>query len=282
MADSIRNAVREQALGQGDTRDATSVLNRTYRAGYSFKRPVDFVERWVESGMSRDEVDLLVDTMHARVHLDRDTLDNSSFARAIAKTHAPGYDPADDNDADAFTKTGHTDISVIDSQVSGYFDPSFTTATTTDQGGILYLADSAKVDADGRLIKGQEMDTCRMHKSDWFRYAGHNPFDREAMTLSNLMSASCVSKAVGCAQMTMSGYGFDDGMVVSKKFADEYRIRDANGNLRPLVKQDKISDLYGNKGVICEIVDPDMGRHLRDRRSRYVGRGRAGQRRHVL
>lgn len=258
MADSIRNAVREQALGQGDVREATSVLNRTYRAGYSFKRPVDFVERWVESGMSREEVDLLVDTMHARVHLDRDTLDNSSFARAIAKTHASGYDPADDNDADAFTKTGHTDISVIDSQVSGYFDPSFTTATTTDQGGILYLADSAKVDADGRLIKGQEMDTCRMHKSDWFRYAGHNPFDREAMTLSNLMSASCVSKPVGCAQMTMSGYGFDDGMVVSKKFADEYRIRDANGNLRPLVKQDKISDLYGNKGVICEIVDPDM------------------------
>lgn len=257
MADSIRAVVREQALGTGDTRENATSLNATYRKGYGYKRPLDFVQRMQDNGFEPDEVRLIVDTMRSRVHMSREIIDGSNFARA-AQLETAHWDKADDNHMDAYIKTGQRDISVIPREVSGYFDPTFTTATSTDQGGILYLCESAKVAQDGHIIKGEDGDLCRMHKSDWFRYAGHSPFDREAMTLSNLMSASSVTKPVGVAQMTISGYGFDDGLVVSKRFAETHMVRNANDELRGLIKQDKLSDLYGNKGVISEIIDTDL------------------------
>lgn len=86
----------------------------------------------------------------------------------------------------------------------------------------------------------------------------YNPFDRRQMTFGNLVRAACVTKGVKTAQMTFGGWTFDDGYVVSKDFADKYRILGSDGNMRSLVKGDKISDMNGNKGVISLVVDPNM------------------------
>src|SRR5699024_141264 len=86
------------------------------------------------------------------------------------------------------------------------------------------------------------------------------PLDRQYMTISNWLQAERVTPDVNVSQMTFGGWNQDDGVVVSKRFADEYKLRDSTGQMRSLTIGDKISDFNGNKGVINLIVDPEMSK----------------------
>ena len=81
------------------------------------------------------------------------------------------------------------------------------------------------------------------------------PADRAQMVTSNLQSASGVAgwtereladgskvQGVGVAQLTLQGLTFDDGALVSKKFADEHQVVFEGGELRSLVIGDKVCD----------------------------------------
>ncbi len=101
-------------------------------------------------------------------------------------------------------------------------------------------------------------DRCAFFKHDVARNMSFNTFDRQNMTLSNVLQASAITRPANVALMTFGGWTMDDPIVVSKKFASEYRMRNRDGHLRDLVAGDKISDLHGNKGVISLVIDPDM------------------------
>ena len=102
------------------------------------------------------------------------------------------------------------------------------------------------------------MPASPLMKNEACAYLDYVPFDRRQMTFNNLLKASCVAKEIHTAQMTFGGWTFDDGYVVSKEFAETYKIRGVDGQMRPLTVGDKISDMNGNKGVISLVVDPDM------------------------
>lgn len=244
---------------------ATTSLNGVYRRLYSERHPVDFLDKSKEEGLSEDWCKAILETEARRVRYGNDIKEESTInADYQANNRAQFEDDAsvvadkyNDNFANAYNLTGGRNMSIMTEEGDGYFDP-VVTGTSTNQGITRYLVESAEVDHDGSIIRGELDDRCPLMKHPDCRYMRFNPFDRQQMTASNLMRASAITKPVNVAQMTFGGWTFDDPVVVSKKFAEEYQIRATDGEMRNLVIGDKISDLHGNKGVISLIVDPDM------------------------
>ena len=244
----------------------TTSVNRVYRRLYDERHPVDFIERSREEGLSEDWCRTILETEGRRVRYGNDIKEGSTINADYQAHNRQQFEDVDevnvaslenDNFGDAYHLTGRRNMSIMTAEGDGYFDP-VVTGTSTNQGITRYLVESAQVNADGSITRGALDDRCPLMKHPDCRYMGFNPFDRQQMTASNLMRASAVTKPVNVAQMTFGGWTFDDPVVVSKKFAEEYQIRATDGTMRNLIVGDKVSDLHGNKGVISLVVDPDM------------------------
>src|SRR5699024_7928856 len=87
-----------------------------------------------------------------------------------------------------------------------------------------------------------------------------DPGDRSMMGANQYMKSRNVEKSV-VALMTYKGYTFEDGAVVSEKFAKEQgeivNGYDEEGNIKPLQIGDKISDMHGNKATISYIANEE-------------------------
>ena len=238
---------------------ATSV-NKTYRELYGNHRDSDFLEQYEEQGMPKHVLDAMIKSESQKVRYPNEVRDGSTVD-AEYRMDNYGKDIANDNTADPYNLTGNRNMSVLTSESDGYFDPIASNATTINQGIAKFLCESAKVDDDGHIIQGDtegpgsRTSLMNIPEAEFMKY---NPFDRENMTISNWLQAESVTKDVNVAQMTFGGWNQDDGIVISKKFAENYMVRDSNGEMRHLQVGDKISDMNGNKGVISLVVDPDM------------------------
>lgn len=242
----------------------TTSLNGVYRRLYDERYPIDYMERSREEGLPDDWRKAILETAGRRVRYGNDIKEGSTINADYQARNRQQFDDdiniaslENDNFGDAYHLTGRRNMSVMTQEGDGYYDP-IATATSTNQGITRYLVESAKVNPDGSITRGDLDDRCPFMKLEDMRYSAHNPFDRQQMTFSNGMRASAITKPVHVAQMTFGGWTFDDPVVVSKKFAEEYQIRATDGQMRNLVVGDKVSDLHGNKGVISLIVDPDM------------------------
>lgn len=243
----------------------TTSVNGVYRRLYDERHPIDFMERSQEEGLPESWRKAILETEGRRVRYGNDIKEGSTINADYQAHNRQQFEDDDvniaslenDNFGDAYHLTGRRNMSIMTAEGDGYFDP-IATATSTNQGITRYLVESAKVNPDGSIERGDLDDRCPLMKHSDMRYSGFNPFDRQQMTFSNGMRASAITKPVNVAQMTFGGWTFDDPVVVSKKFAEEYQIRATDGQMRNLVVGDKVSDLHGNKGVISLVVDPDM------------------------
>lgn len=260
MRENIRYQIRQDFLSasRDGTYGAPTSVNDTYRHLYDERHDYDFVQQFREQGMEEDVLWAIVETEAARVRYPNAVRDGSTIhAEYTARTY--GRDMANDNTGDAFVLTGGRNMAVLTEESDGYFDPIATTATSTNQGTLRYLVQGAQVAPDGRIIPSADKSArCAIMNHELARYMEFNPFDRQNMTISNLMQASAVTRPVHVAQMTFGGWTMDDPVVVSKKFAQEYKMRTRDGRLRDMVEGDKVTDPYGNKGVIAKVIDPDM------------------------
>ena len=118
----------------------------------------------------------------------------------------------------------------------------------------------SKVDADGHIIPSENKDArCALMNHPFMANSKYDPFDRINMTISNIMQASALTDPVNIVQTQVEGWNMDDGFVVTKKFADGYKMRNRDGYMRSLVVGDKLSDGHGNKGVISRVLpEEDM------------------------
>lgn len=264
MIKNIKYQMRQDLmLSKSETHagKATSV-NKTYRELYGNHRDVDFLTQYKEQGMPDHVLNAMIKSESQKVRYPNEVRDGSTVD-AEYRMNNYGKDIADDNTADAYNLTGNRNMSVLTSESDGYFDPIASNATTTNQGIAKFLCESAKVDDDGHIVQGDtegpgsRTSLMNIPEAEFMKY---NPFDRENMTISNWLQAESVTKDVNVAQMTFGGWNQDDGIVISKKFADSYKLRDSEGNMRPLQVGDKISDMNGNKGVISLVVDPEMSK----------------------
>lgn len=262
MVSSIKYRIRQDALefassGSGEFGSCYS-LNNTYSHLYDTRHNYDFIKEFEEQGMSRENIEALIKTEGSRVRYQSRFRDNSTIY-AKHSYDLDYYDKLNDLAYTPFNLTNNRDISILSEESDGYFDPIMTTATSTNQGSLRYMVEGCKVDDDGFLIKSDdENDRNILMKQDFMKYVGYNPFDRQNMTVSNILQASSISEPSNTALMNFGGWNQDDGIVISKDYAKKTRMRGADGNLRDLMVGDKLSDLHGNKGVVSLIVDKDM------------------------
>ncbi|MDH2391582.1 hypothetical protein QCN29_22940 [Streptomyces sp. HNM0663] len=261
--------------GRSETGEPSS-LNAVYSQLYGTKHPVDFIERATtyqldeSTGEIKGHLDewtaAILQTEARRVRYSNEIKAGSTIY-AEYRAQRDRTDPADDNRFDAWRLTGGRNMTVLTGKdrnnvaaPSGYFDPVMT-GGATNQGIVRYLTTQAQVDADGRIVPGDESvagqraPLMALPELETLRY---DPFDRQQMTASTIMQSAEVTAPAKTALMTFGGWTADDPIVVSKEFAERHRIRGAGGQERDLVVGDKISDLHGNKGVISLIVDRDM------------------------
>ncbi|MFJ1733157.1 hypothetical protein [Streptomyces sp. NPDC088254] len=261
--------------GRSETGEPSS-LNTVYSQLYGTKHPIDFIERATtyqldeSTGEIKEHLDewtaAILQTEARRVRYSNEIKAGSTIY-AEYRAQRDRTDPADDNRFDAWRLTGGRNMTVLTGKdrnnvaaPSGYFDPVMT-GGATNQGIVRYLTTQAQVDADGRIVPGDESvagqraPLMALPELETLRY---DPFDRQQMTASTIMQSSEVTAPAKTALMTFGGWTADDPIVVSKEFAERHRIRGAGGQERDLVVGDKISDLHGNKGVISLIVDRDM------------------------
>lgn len=150
---------------------------------------------------------------------------------------------------------------VLDEEFDGIFDITLT-ATAKNAGTVRYVLPGVKVDSTTGKPKPVEYDwhdhsiAAPLMNDELLKYAAHDSHDRIIMASTNIITAPHTPRGVGVAFMNINGDTYEDAVVVSKAFANKYIVEGADGNLRPLIPQDKILDSHGNKGVIARVVDP--------------------------
>lgn len=152
-------------------------------------------------------------------------------------------------------------LRVLGEFFDGVFDENMT-ATAKNQGIVRYLVSEATVNNEtGKVTpaprgRGHRKPQCALMKDSLFKEKYFDTWDRRLMASTQVLTALHTPRNVGVAMMNFKGWNFDDGFLVSKKFAEENSIIGKDGNLRPLIAQDKLSDMHGNKGVISKVIDP--------------------------
>lgn len=258
MIQNIRYTLRYDLMdGDSEHTEDNVGLNNTYRQLYGEKKDYDFVKQYQEQGMDQKYIDAIVKTEAEKVRYSNDIRDGSTIDAAYQAEH-DNADLANDNNNNAYSLTGGRDMSILTEESDGYFDPIASNATTTNQGIVRFLTKDAQVDDNGRITPGDKNSRCSIFDLDDTKHMNYDPFDRQNMTISNILHSNSITPKIGVALTTIDGWNQDDGVVVSKDFAEKFQVRGEDGKLRPAKIGDKILDYHGNKGVINLVVDPNM------------------------
>lgn len=173
----------------------------------------------------------------------------------VANTNV--HDWVDDREHSGQGLTGHAETSHITEKESAYFD--FRRLPTDKKvASTRYMVSGAEVAEDGSINPGKPMDRSPLTEHPAMQYSDCDPHNRQQMGQGNLNHCTSVDlKPVAFAQAPLGGWTQDDGMVVSKAYAESHPLVGKDG-VRPLMAGDKIGETHGNKGVISLVVDPDM------------------------
>lgn len=257
MHETIGYTVRNNLMTHRSEVGEPTALNTVYRGLYGHKLPENYTELTAEEGMSPELRDSVLDTMGRRVRYTKDIADGASLRSKLFATRH-GKDFLNDNTRDALSLTVGRDMTTLSGDIgSGYYDPEMT-GTAYNHGAVRYLAESATVGPDGFMVKGEEGDRAPLMKESWLKNIQFNQHSRRNMMLGAVLQASAITPGTSVAMTELKGWNFEDGIVVSKEYAESHMIRATDGEMRPLKVGDKLSDLHGNKGVISLVVDPEM------------------------
>lgn len=149
------------------------------------------------------------------------------------------------------------DLRTIPEEWQKYVDREMTGIGKT-MGASLFLGDDVTINPDGSLSAPTTRSYAKsaLHKLPLFKYDVYDPADRNIMAFNQAIRNVPLDQ-VNVAMMTMSGYTENDAAVVTAKYANNHKIMGQMGQLRPLRRGDKITDLHGNKSTISEIIDPN-------------------------
>ena len=264
LKQAVQYQIRSDMMagGNGHVGTTTSVNNAYHHLYYTRYELDKEYQAQMMDGMEPELFDAIIKTNARRVRYSNVIQEGSSVnadyqwemkkSRGMRPTEA-----INDTVMDPFVLTGRRNMAIIDEKSDGYFDRSLS-ATSKNQSSVRYLVEGAKVTDDGVIEPGDKSDEAPLMKLDIFRNKDFNPWDRNLMAATQVLTCRRMARRVNTAQMTFGGWTFDDGYVVSKKFAEANPIRGVGNEFRPLIVGDKISDMNGNKGVISLVVDPEM------------------------
>lgn len=250
IANTMVDAYRRESVGEPTN------LNGLYKRLYSTRHEVDFMERSAEEGLSPEIREAILATEARRIRYPNSLKDGSTIYAEYMSRDKSEADRRNDNNLNMYNLTGQRDMSQLDEKSDGYFDRVLT-SDSTNQGIVRFLVESARVE-NGQIIQGDFDDSTPLMKLDELQFGEYDAWDRRRMTGANMLVASAVTEPLGVAMMTFGGFNADDPFIISKETAERYKVRAKNGEMRPLVVGDKLSDEHGNKGVISLIIDREM------------------------
>ena len=250
----VANDVGQMRTEVGTPTSVNSVLRRLYDT----RHPADFLESSAAEGMSYEDREAILRTEGLRVRYPNSVTEGSTAMGWFMAAERGEITMRNDMSRDGLVRTGGRNMALLEPKAAaGIFDPIMA-GMARNQGSVRYLVPSATVNADGSIIPGDPTDRVPVAATSHGRAMGYDTWDRQNMSLSNLMRASSVASGARTAMTQLNGWNFEDGMIVSTSFAAGNRIRGTDGQLRNLLVGDKLSDSHGNKGVISLIVDPQM------------------------
>lgn len=158
-------------------------------------------------------------------------------------------------------------IRVLTDAFDGIFDRDMT-GTAKTAGAVRYLVDGAQVDpVTGKVIETDKDAVCPIMADPLFENRTLDTWDRRQMASSQILTALHTPRHVGAAMLNIKGWNFDDGFLVTKRFAEENAIKDAtryheyaerhNGKQPPqeLVDIDSVKSLF--TGTMSEMYDAE-------------------------
>lgn len=276
MKQAISKEIHRAAFSQPHeykfTPKSTS-LNTVYRHTYDTAMlEEDYYDNLPKdpSNPTKEEVTFLnvIKTLKNRCRFPNDYGEGSTTMTQSMLEH-PTRDEAKSYDYYYSDLNDNENLRVLGEFYDGIFDADLT-GTAKTQGLVRYLVEGATVDSSTGKVTPVEYDVngplpqCALMSDELFRHKDFNTWDRREMAGSQVLTALHTPRRVGVAMMNFKGWNVEDGFIVSKRFAEQNAIKgaqlDENGNriLRPLMIQDKLSDMNGNKGVIAIVVDPDL------------------------
>lgn len=258
LKDAIRDNIRRDLMQTGEQVGTPTSVNNVVRHLYETRYGLDFYEKSAEGGMSPELRKAIIETNRSRIKLDPKLMDESGRIALYLNRTLRDHDDLDDYKMDAMTLSDGRNLAIMEEPGDGMFDPYFTGNGPSQ--GVRYLVRGAKVDETGHVIPSKDL-TARCAMVEYLRDAGRTPdfdaVDRMNMTGNGLLHGLRETRPVGMAQVSFGLSTFEDGIVVSKQFANENMVEGTDGKMRPLMKGDKL-ECHGNKGVISFVIDPNM------------------------
>lgn len=259
-----------EALYSGEEHHENSVgFSSVYSKLKSEHLPLNYKEEMIKAGMSKDVLKAIMDTAKLQCTWENaaEIRENSTLladvkhsaiksARDGSLSSQQLNEIVNDNFRNLYDIMGRNNINQLGHWCDGLFDLSMTSGAK-NQGINIYLNPDSNINLDGTITPAENIYK-KVPILEHMRYSDYDAWDRVQMTTSNFMRALRIAEKTKTAQMEFGGWTFDDGYVISKKFAEQYQVKDAEtGEMRSLMIGDKISDNHGNKGVISLVIDPE-------------------------
>ena len=232
-----------------------SSLNRLYRKSAGQRFAEDYVEdNEKRIGNTQARVVIMTERMRCKFRNEYD--EGASMRGAIDyEKHDHAVRPT----FDALDKTGGRNIRESHAFYRGIFDMT-ATGLAKQAGMVRYMAIGSKVDPEtGRLMKSDVSEKTALTALPEMAYLDYCDPARANMSIGQYLKAHDIDLNARVATMNFNGFGFDDGVIISKQWAEKMSHPSLDGDgRRAVIAGDKVMGLVdGNKGIAPVIIDPE-------------------------
>lgn len=230
-------------------------LNRLYRKSAGQRFAEDYVED-SEKRIGNTQARVVIMTERMRCKFRNEYDEKASMRGAIDyEKHNYAVRPT----FDALDKTGGRNIRESHAFYRGIFDMT-ATGLAKQAGMVRYMTIGSKVDPEtGRLVKSEVSEKTALTALPEMAYLDYCDPARANMSIGQYLKAHDIDLNARVATMNFNGFGFDDGVIISKQWAEKMSHPSLDGNgRRAVVAGDKVMGLVdGNKGIAPVIIDPE-------------------------
>lgn len=234
----------------------TAILNNVYKHMYDMALDVDDYKRMLaEKDPEQLETNKrIIRTLAGRCRFPNEYGEGAS-TMAQSYLDNPTAKEAQNFDYYYSDLMDNENIRVLSSTFDGIFDTKLT-GTAKNAGLVRYTTENVQIDdLTGKVTAADITDEAPLSKDSLFAYSNHDTWDRYQMSTSQLLTALHTPRHVGVALMTVNGWNTDDGMPVSKRFAEANKIKD-------MTKYKAYADSHDGMQPPYDLVDIDLVQRL--------------------
>ena len=258
MLKAIAANVSRDIISESESHTSSTKLNYIYRRVYDERYPLNQYELIREEGLSDEDFEARLETQKGRVHFPKEYRDKATVSAQLDHENARDFGLLNDLDvADMYVRTDFHNMAIL--YKDNYFSPT-ATSSGVSQGINRYLCKGTVVNPDGSLSPVPDDAPAEMKETALINripYHEYDTVDRTQMVFSNQLKARAVID-VGMAFMNFNQENQNDGIVISSRLAERYKVRGEDGEMRPLLRGDKFCEFHGNKFTISKVVDVNM------------------------